>query len=87
MGGVAAGQIALSLLLLVLVLLVGAVIGLWCSVRIVQRAGYSGWWVLTALFPPLFLVMVFLAGRRGHRFQLVKVLVPPGFYSHLFLLL
>ena len=40
-------------ILAVLVLLYVAVIGLvaWAHVRIVQKAGYSGWWVLMALVP------------------------------------
>jgi len=32
----------------------------WLYARIVRRAGYSGWWALTILFPPLFLVMVWV---------------------------
>ena len=46
----------------VLVLVYVAVIGLsiWATVRIIQKAGYSGWWALMGFVPIANIVMVFL---------------------------
>jgi uncharacterized membrane protein YhaH (DUF805 family) len=32
----------------------------YCQVRIVQRAGYSGWWVLISIIPIVGIVMMFV---------------------------
>jgi hypothetical protein len=33
-------------------------IWLWILARICRKAGFSGWWSLTTLFPPLFAIMI-----------------------------
>jgi hypothetical protein len=34
-----------------------AVVAVWANVRIIRRAGYSGWWILIALVPVVNVVM------------------------------
>jgi hypothetical protein len=50
---------ALSILWLV-VFVPALLIWLWILARICRKAGYSGWWSLTTLFPPLFAIMIWL---------------------------
>ena len=33
---------------------------LWLLARICRKAGFSGWWALTSLFPPLFAIMIWI---------------------------
>lgn len=49
------GAVLAVLILLYVVLLVFFV---WCYVRIIRRAGYSGWWILMALVPIGNLIML-----------------------------
>jgi hypothetical protein len=54
---------ALSLLwvILCLVLLLPLfLIWLWILGRICRKAGFSGWWALSTLFPPLFAIMIWV---------------------------
>jgi uncharacterized membrane protein YhaH (DUF805 family) len=48
---------AITVLWLVL-LLPGFLIWLWLLARICRKAGFSGWWALTTLFPPVFAIMI-----------------------------
>ena len=50
---------ALSVLWLVLFLPV-FLIWLWFLARICRKAGFSGWWSLTTLFPPLFAITIWV---------------------------
>ena len=43
-----------------LVYLAIVAVSIWATVRIIQRAGYSGWWVLMALVPIANIVMFFV---------------------------
>ncbi|HUA52076.1 MAG TPA: hypothetical protein VMB81_07925 [Candidatus Sulfotelmatobacter sp.] len=48
-----------ALTLLWLVLIVPAfLVWLWILARICRKAGYSGWWSLTTLVPPLFAILI-----------------------------
>lgn len=46
--------------LIFLVWLAFVAFGVWCSVRIIRRAGYSGWWVLIMLVPIANIVMIWV---------------------------
>ncbi|MBU0514958.1 MAG: hypothetical protein KJ621_09315 [Proteobacteria bacterium] len=35
----------------------------WCMATIARKAGFSGWWCLTFLFPPLGLVMLWVFSK------------------------
>ena len=50
---------AASLLWLIL-LLPGFLVWLWFLARICRKAGFSGWWALSTLFPPLFAIMIWV---------------------------
>ena len=54
------GALSLWHWLLFLLWLAFAIFGIWCSVRIIRRAGYSGWWVLILLVPVVNIVMVWV---------------------------
>jgi hypothetical protein len=43
--------------LILLLYLAFVAFGIWCTVRIIRRAGYSGWWVLILLVPVVNIVM------------------------------
>ena len=44
-----------------LILLVpGLLIWLWLLARICRKAGFSGWWSLTTLFPPVFAILIWV---------------------------
>jgi hypothetical protein len=43
-----------------MILLPFLVLWFWILARICRKAGYSGWWSLTTLFPPLMIVMVWI---------------------------
>lgn len=58
------GAPAVILLVLVLVYVVIAVVMMWAYVRIIRRAGYSGWWMLTGLVPLVNLVMFLVFAFR-----------------------
>ncbi len=32
----------------------------WLLARICRKAGFSGWWALTSLFPPVFAIMIWV---------------------------
>lgn len=49
-----AGGVLIALLIVGLIL---ALVPLWAYVRIIRRAGYSGWWVLVGLVPIVNFVM------------------------------
>jgi uncharacterized membrane protein YhaH (DUF805 family) len=47
--------------------IIGPIIGIaflvffvWLYVRIVQKAGYSGWWVLTLIIPLVNFIMIYV---------------------------
>jgi hypothetical protein len=74
------------------VFLVAFIFGLICEVKIVSKAGYSGWWVLTAFVPILNFVMFLIfafgkwpiqtrletAERRGSRDYVPPQFAPAG---------
>lgn len=43
-----------------LVVLPGLLLALWLQWRILNRAGFSGWWAFSMLFPPLWIIGVWL---------------------------
>jgi len=45
---------------MMLAALVSAALMLWLSVRVLHRAGLSGWWCLTALVPVVNMVMIWV---------------------------
>jgi hypothetical protein len=47
-------------LLWLIVLLPGFLLWLWFLARICRKAGFSGWWALTTLFPPVFAIMIWV---------------------------
>ena len=50
---------ALSILWLI-VIVPALLIWLWILARISRKAGFSGWWALSTLFPPLFAILIWL---------------------------
>lgn len=50
--------IALIVLLVFYIVIVGVLV--WAYVRIIRRAGYSGWWVLTGIVPLLNIIMLLM---------------------------
>ena len=46
--------------LIFLLWLACVVFGIWLTVRIIRRAGYSGWWVLILLVPVVNIVMIWV---------------------------
>jgi uncharacterized membrane protein YhaH (DUF805 family) len=52
-GGMLAGPILLIILLV-------ALVAIWPTVRILHKAGYSGWWCLLAFVPVVNLVMLYI---------------------------
>ena len=47
-------------LIFLLVLLPLLLLWFWILARICRKAGFSGWWSLTSLFPPLFAIMIWV---------------------------
>jgi len=37
-----------------------AVLGIWFAVRVLRRAGFSGWWAVSVVFPPALVVLIWL---------------------------
>jgi hypothetical protein len=50
---------AFTVLWLIL-LLPGLLIWLWLLARICRKAGFSGWWSLTTVFPPVFAILIWV---------------------------
>jgi uncharacterized membrane protein YhaH (DUF805 family) len=42
------------------ILLLILIVGIWLPVRILHKAGYSGWWVILAFVPVVNIVMVWV---------------------------
>jgi uncharacterized membrane protein YhaH (DUF805 family) len=49
-----------GLIFALVVLLPAFLLWLWILARICRKAGFSGWWALSTLFPPLFAAMIWL---------------------------
>jgi uncharacterized membrane protein YhaH (DUF805 family) len=49
-----------GLIFALVVLLPALLVWLWMLARICRKAGFSGWWALSTLFPPLFAAMIWL---------------------------
>jgi hypothetical protein len=47
-------------LLWLILLLPGFLIWLWLLARICRKAGFSGWWSLTTVFPPVFAILIWV---------------------------
>ena len=58
------GAPAALLFVLVLLYVAIAIVMVWAYVRIIRRAGYSGWWVLIGLVPLVNLVMLLVFAFR-----------------------
>jgi hypothetical protein len=49
----------------------------WGSVRICRKAGFSGWWSLSVLFPPLWVVLIWaMAFAEWPKSPAVEILPP-----------
>lgn len=53
----AMGPMFAVIIVFYLVLFIASIVA---HVSIIRKAGYSGWWILSILFPPLALVMFFI---------------------------
>ncbi len=58
-----------------------AIFLIYCQVRIVQRAGYSGWWVLITIVPIVGIVMMFVFAYSNNWPVLQKRGVNPNVFS------
>ncbi len=54
---------------------------IYCQVRIVQRAGYSGWWVLITIVPIVGIVMMFVFAYSKNWPVLQKSRVNPSVFN------
>ncbi len=69
---------ALSLLWLILFLPV-LLVWLLILARICRKAGFSGWWALTTLFPPVFAIMIWVLAFAAWPIARPRIeIIPPG---------
>jgi len=47
-------------------------------VRVLNRAGYSGWWSLSCLFTPLFIILIWVLAFADWPARRVMVILPDG---------
>ena len=50
----------IGFLLFLIVAIPYFLVALWATAKLARKAGFSGWWGLVALVPPLWLVMLWL---------------------------